>query len=118
MQELNHPSPGGWITLITRHSQAFPLPLFAPSPFLFIWPLLGSALSPPLPPSSLPSFLVPTRQSELDEVPCVMCDHPRGWDNMAICSQCEACSLVMSLGVAFAVISCLCFSFVVKHAKA
>ena len=31
------------------------------------------------------------KQSELDEVPCVMCDHPRGWDNMAICSQCEAC---------------------------
>lgn len=30
------------------------------------------------------------QQADFDQVPCVICDHPGGWDNMAICSKCEA----------------------------
>jgi len=31
------------------------------------------------------------KQADLDSVPCVMCDHPGGWDNMAICDKCNDC---------------------------
>jgi hypothetical protein len=31
------------------------------------------------------------KQSDLDAVPCTICDHPGGWDNMAICSMCGDC---------------------------
>ena len=30
-------------------------------------------------------------QKEVDAVACTVCDHPGGWDNMAICSRCEQC---------------------------
>ena len=30
-------------------------------------------------------------QAQLDAIACSVCDHPGGWDNMAICSKCEAC---------------------------
>ena len=44
---------------------------------------------PPQPQSLWPAYA--QHQSELDAIPCTICDHPGGHDNMAICSKCNQC---------------------------